>query len=576
MKIDYIKIKGFRNFKDAYFKFNKHTAIMGFNDIGKTNLMYALRLLLDKNLSEFDLELNESDFFVFEETNDIEITIKFDEITEDFVIAKLREKISDENELYLKYTISKNNPEYKLYLGSSIETMEEIESRYYLRAFNLKYVSSTRNLNSFISKEKKFLLEKAKDLRNDTEKSNDTTVINSVETTLSGLNSTVRNISYVKNATNQINEELNKLSYKNENQKLAFEVAGDDINTLLNKIDLSMSTDDKLLTIGGDGKLNQIFLALWTNKFSANSSDFNEVSFYCIEEPEAHLHPHQQRKLSEYLSTTLNNQVIITTHSPQIISEFNPNSIIKFYQKDGASYGANDGCSNILEDTFLSFAHRLDLISTEAFYSSLVFLVEGQSEILFYKALAKSLNIDLDRLNISILMVDGVGFKTYIKVLNHLSIPWIMRTDNDIFKVPYQDKYRFAGIQRGIDIYKSFINNALTEEQNTDLLNIGNFDSPANTTVMVSADRLINFLKINNIFISKKDLENDLINTRINDKLIEFYDTNDNQEMLTLMQNRKGENMFEFLYKYKDDLSILENELISEPLKKAKELIENL
>ena len=42
------------------------------------------------------------------------------------------------------------------------------------------------------------------------------------------------------------------------------------------------------------------------------------------------------------------------------------------------------------------------------------------------------------------------------------------------------------------------------------------------------------------------------------------------------MQNRKGENMFEFLYKYKDDLSILENELISEPLKKAKELIENL
>lgn len=576
MKIDYIKIKGFRNFKDAYFKFNKHTAIMGFNDIGKTNLMYALRLLLDKNLSEFDLELNESDFFVFEETNDIEITIKFDEVTEDFVIAKLREKISDENELYLKYTISKNNPEYKLYLGSSIETMEEIESRYYLRAFNLKYVSSTRNLNSFISKEKKFLLEKAKDSRNDIEKSNDTTVINSVETTLSGLNTTVRNISYVKNATNQINEELNKLSYKNENQKLAFEVAGDDINTLLNKIDLSMSTDDKLLTIGGDGKLNQIFLALWTNKFSTNSSDFNEVSFYCIEEPEAHLHPHQQRKLSEYLSTTLNNQVIITTHSPQIISEFNPNSIIKFYQKDGASYGANDGCSNRLEDTFLSFAHRLDLISTEAFYSSLVFLVEGQSEVLFYKALAKSLNIDLDRLNISILMVDGVGFNTYIKVMNHLNIPWIVRTDNDVFKVPYQDKYRFAGIQRGIDIYKSFINNTLTEEQDTDLFNIAKFDLPANTIVMESANKLIDFLKIHNIFISKKDLENDLINTRINDKLIEFYGTNDSQEILSLMQNRKGENMFEFLYKYKDDLYILENELISEPLKKAKELIENL
>jgi len=575
MKIEYIGIKGFRNFKKAKFNFNKHTAIMGFNDIGKTNLMYALRLLLDKTLPESNLELSESDFFAFDDIDKINITIKFSEVVEDFVIAKLKEKISDNNKLYLRYKATKNNPDYKLYIGSSISKLEEIDSRYYLRAFNLKYVTSTRNLSSFINKEKKYLLEQAKESRTDDEKDSDTTVVDGLETTLSGLNTSVREISYVQNATNQINEELDKLSYKNSSQQLAFNVAGDDIGSLLNKVDLSMSTNDKLLTIGGDGKLNQIFLALWTNKHNT-ATDLNEVSFYCIEEPEAHLHPHQQRKLSEYLSSTLDNQVIITTHSPHIISEFDPKSIIKLYQEDEASYAANDGCSESLGDVFLDFAHRLDVISTEAFYSSLVFLVEGQSEILFYKTLAKAIGIDLDRLNISILMVDGVGFKSYITILEHLDIPWIMRTDNDIFKIPRKEQHRYAGIQRGIDIFQTFIDEELTVEEEECYDNIKNFDYPASLKVKESANNLIELLEENNIFLSKIDLETDLVKSPIKDKLAEFYGTDDNDEILKLMQSRKGENMFQFLHEYQDDLVVLENEPISEPLKRAKELIENL
>lgn len=575
MKINFIRIKGFRNFKNAKFNFNSHTAIMGFNDIGKTNLMYAMRLLLDKSLPESNLELSDSDFFAFENTNEIQITIKFDEISEDFVIAKLREYISDDGKLFLRYKISKSDFEYKLFMGSKIANLEEIESRYYLRAFNLKYVSSTRNLSSFINKEKKYLIEKAKESRTEEEKTADSTEISTLETKLSDLNTGVKNISYVKNATNQINSELDELSYKNTSQKLAFDFASDDVDSLLNKIDLSMSTDDKFLAIGGDGKLNQIFLALWTNKYNS-ATDLNELSFYCIEEPEAHLHPHQQRKLSEYLSSTLSNQVIITTHSPHIISEFDPKSIIKLYQEDGASYGANEGCNDTLGDTFLSFAHRLDLISTEAFYSSLVFLVEGQSEVLFYKALAKALNIDLDRFNISILMVDGVGFKPYITILEHLEIPWIMRTDNDVFKIPRHDKHRYAGIQRGIDIYQEYIDESLTTQQDIDYDNIKSFIKPANPNVVQSASNLISFLEANNIFIAQNDLETDLVNSPLNEKLREFYDTDDNNEILELMQNRKGENMFEFLHTYENELSILDNDNITKPLKKAIEIIENL
>ena len=47
--------------------------------------------------------------------------------------------------------------------------------------------------------------------------------------------------------------------------------------------------------LGGDGRNNQILLALWKAKSERDFDPDNEVIFYCIEEPEAHLHPHQQR-----------------------------------------------------------------------------------------------------------------------------------------------------------------------------------------------------------------------------------------------------------------------------------------
>ena len=640
MKISEVHIKGFRNFKDARLSFNNHTAIMGFNDIGKTNLIYAIRLLLDKNISESEMELTEADFFVYEETNNIEIVIKFDEVTEDFVLAKLREFVSDNGVIYLKYTISKNDNGFKLFIGSSLDLLEEIQGRYYLKAFNLKYVGSSRNLSSFIQKEKKILIEKAKETRNTTDIASDTTIEERVETSLASLNTDVRNISYVKNATNKINDELNKLSFKNESQKLVLDMAGDDINALLGKVNLAASTNEKLLAIGGDGKLNQIFLALWTNKYNIDLGELNEVSFYCIEEPEAHLHPHQQRKLSEYLAETLNNQVIITTHSPQIISEFKPNSIIKLYQKNGATFGAKDGCSSEIEDELFNFAHRLDIISTEAFYSNLVFLVEGQSEILFYKALSREIGIDLDKLNISILMVDGIGFQPYIRVLNLLQIPWVMRTDNDIFETsPKSNLYRYAGIQRSLTIYEKF---KKEENYSSNILDsiekISDFSKPIDTEIQHSASSLVKFLEPFNIFLSQKDLEHDLVNSLLFPKLQEFFnpkltidelnkatveelinipnigepkakkiveyrDTKKfesfeelllisgigevikqsiekgiiytKEEIVEKMQQKKGSLMFEFLYKYRNDLSLLISDPITQPLVRCKDMVES-
>ncbi|HHH7650939.1 TPA: AAA family ATPase, partial [Escherichia coli] len=119
MRIETVYIKGFRNYCDAVINFNETNLIIGANDVGKTNLLYAIRLLLDKSLSELDLEPKSNDFHVNstgEQVENIEITIKFTDVSEDAVISKLGGYVSDEGETYIKYLASSLTMDYKILL----------------------------------------------------------------------------------------------------------------------------------------------------------------------------------------------------------------------------------------------------------------------------------------------------------------------------------------------------------------------------------------------------------------------------------------------------------------------------
>ncbi|EMA9953884.1 AAA family ATPase, partial [Salmonella enterica] len=62
MEISSLKLKGFRNFKNAQINFNSNTLVIGSNDVGKSNMLHSLRILLDKSISESEIEPNELDF----------------------------------------------------------------------------------------------------------------------------------------------------------------------------------------------------------------------------------------------------------------------------------------------------------------------------------------------------------------------------------------------------------------------------------------------------------------------------------------------------------------------------------
>ncbi|MFB6320831.1 ATP-dependent endonuclease [Saccharicrinis sp. FJH54] len=583
MKLSTVKLKGFRNFKNATINFEDKTLIIGANDVGKTNLLWAIRLLLDRKLNDFDIEPKDSDFYAFEETNSFEIILKFKEVVEDCVVSRLKGKISDKDELCLAYKAFRDKvtkaKSYNLYAGVSESKLEEIEDRYYRKVLNVQYISSRRDFHSYINREKNYLFQLAKENRDDKEISADDKLYAQIQSDLKSVDDKIPKLNFIASATKSLNEELASLSLHHKKQNIVFDTDASNIDSFIKNVSIASNNNGENVKIGGDGRLNQIYLALWASRNELKEEKIEEVTIVCIEEPEAHLHPHQQRKLAEYLNSTINGQVFITSHSPQITCEFSPNSIVRLFSQNNSTLAASDGCSKIINDAFEDFGYRLSIIPAEAFFADVVLLIEGPSEELFYKTLAKQIGVDLDRLNISILMVDGVGFKTFIKILNSLNIDWVLRTDNDIFRIPKKDEYRFAGVQRCIDYYRSFFNKdtdteSILKENESLISGFGTKIPPKENNE--AAIKLIKELEDYDLYISQKDLENDIFNSPIKGDLLDFFYGLDQDEIIEAMQKRKASFMYDFLKKKKDDLKKLDGDFISIPLKRCVEIVEKL
>ncbi len=578
-----IKLQGFRNFKKAKINLATKSLIIGANDVGKTNLLWAIRLLLDRSLSDYDIEPKDTDFYAFEETNMFTIQLHFDDVREDCVVSKLKGKIGDDNKLVLAYQAFRDKTTkvktYKLFAGPTKDLLEEIEDRYYRKVLNVKYISSRRDLHNYINREKGYLFQIAKENREKDAVTQDEKLYSEIQSQLKNVDEKIPKLNFISSATNTINDELSKLSLHHTKQKIVFDASSSNVDNFINSVSIASKSNEQSVLIGGDGRLNQIYLALWASRNELTKDSLKEVTIFCIEEPEAHLHPHQQRKLADYLNSSIKGQVLLTSHSPQIASEFSPNSLVRLFNKNGETKAASNGCSEIIDKAFKDFGYRLSIIPAEAFFSDVVFLVEGISEELFYKTLSTQLKVDLDRLNISILMVDGVGFSTFIKILNSLNIEWVLRTDNDIFKIPKKEEYRFAGIQRCISICRDYFQkdettDKLLEENENNLQGFAN-PNPAEINTK-SASIIIKDLERYKIYLSDKDLENDLFNTKIKDDLKNHFSEIDEADIISEMQKRKASFMYDFLRSNKESLAKLADDKIAMPLLKCKEIIEEM
>ena len=437
MRIANIHIKGFRNFDDEKITFQDKTLIIGANDVGKTNLIYALRLLFDKSISERDLELSDSDYNAYSGTNQIEITVTITNVVEECLLSAFGGAMKDGTVL-IRYTNSKNGA-YQLFNGFSEDTLVEITTRQYIRRLNMQCVDTNRDLFGFLKHERAQILQLAKEKLSEDAILEDEQKSIEIQEKLDFINTQVNSMNYITTALDHVNQELDELSIHNEDQTVQFIAGESDAGKLLDNLELAYSSADHALTLGGDGRNNQIFLATWIAKQNIQK-DIDHVTFYAIEEPEAHLHPHQQRKLSEYIQNHFNDQVLITSHSPYIASRFDPKSLVRLYSKTKFTHSACGGCSAMLQKVITDFGYRLNALSAEVFFADKVILYEGDTERILLPAMMRKIDQEEETLgmpllsqNISIIAA-GANSQLFSPLLAFLDIKTLIITDIDAVK----------------------------------------------------------------------------------------------------------------------------------------------
>ncbi|WP_295093188.1 SIS domain-containing protein, partial [uncultured Catenibacterium sp.] len=144
---------------------------------------------------------------------------------------------------------------------------------------------------------------------------------------------------------------------------------------------------------------------------SKNMPISNAVTILAIEEPEAHLHPVNQRLIYKDVIQNSNNSVLLTTHSTHITAIAPINSIVHLHN-DGTK-GTEIHATAAMpmdEGEFLDVERYLDVKRGEIYLGKAVLLVEGIAEEYLVPRFAELLGKPLDEKGIIVCNINCTNF----------------------------------------------------------------------------------------------------------------------------------------------------------------------
>ena len=215
--------------------------------------------------------------------------------------------------------------------------------------------------------------------------------------------------------------------------ELSFSATPADYRNLLSSLEILVKNpgDAEAMSIldQGDGTQSMVTAALLFAYVAAAGYQDPKIA---IEEPESHLHPHAIRSFTTYLRK-LNHQTIISTHSTFVTDVADPEEIVLLKRRGGHSIAKTIGRGRLSELEKLQLSRYISGATSEFFFAKAVALVEGQSEVAALPIFAEGLGIELDRLAISVIPVQGNNFRPFVRLFHPdaLDIRHIIMCDND-------------------------------------------------------------------------------------------------------------------------------------------------
>lgn len=488
MYIKKVHIENFRNFKNINIPLNKYTTIIGENDIGKSNLFDALKLLLNNNSIQFyskrlsltDINKDAIDIFRKEMNKNIDkieselynngnlsdiynlipkviVKLSFTDAKGDYQRKLLSDWLNkNEGDESIEYEIeykfrpkedkdflkamcsilridsNANLPiemyEYEIY---STNNNKPINFQKYMN-FNISVINAERDNFSENNNKSSYrlissLLEKNLNIE-------DKGKINKAYDNFFG---DIKTLSSYKN----VFKELEESKFKNLTEiinHMELRPNSPNMSSILSNVNIGYG--DEYLFQKGLGKRNLILLILLFSNYYSSERKFNLI---CVEEPEAHLCSNNLNIILSYFEKNLSNennfcQTIISTHNSKTINKLKFNNVVLLKENNAIDFNKEDELTKYL-------AKRPNFDILKILFSNKIILVEGATEEMLINTI---LELESDTINdIEVIAIGQKGYKKFldiwkkINVNNNKKIGVVRDFDNQIKAKEEHDKY---------------------------------------------------------------------------------------------------------------------------------------
>lgn len=390
MKISRLRIDNHRRLGDIDIEVRDHLVLVGPNDVGKSSLLRCLDLLLGASTAQLYSRIGIDDFRDADQPFVIEATlIEFTKLDKGLFPDEIHhDPATQSSQLVIRLTaVADDKATVSIERTAPDGRTGRQLSRDQLAGLGWKYLSATAQTRDLREDRRSVLDEILMALDLGTEKQDFDAVSESLADTL-------RDSKTLEGLRTSLAEQLSKaLPVQLVSEDLLFVPGAAADNDPLSDVRLQVKKDGVAhdLSKQSDGTRALYALAL----YDLTSIGANVVG---IDEPEVHLHPTSQRNLAQLLKAS-RNQKVVATHSSDIVSAFDSDSIV-VVRPGGEVVQPRAGFLSADEKLVVRWWVRDRL---EPLTSRRVLAVEGPSDRIVVERAADLTNRNLDRLGVTII-----------------------------------------------------------------------------------------------------------------------------------------------------------------------------